>query len=233
MRRLGKVKKKASTLILMLLLIIIQAKSQDNLINEETNITELIKKAKTGKWETAKTGEGVTLSYRWLNFGNKIKTREIAVRFITEGNIQDILMNLRKKESLEQWNNSAREIKMLYDEGSTWITHTVYNIPYPLSQQDLVVKNTITKEGENVKIQINAVPDYIEPMDNVTRQGKYVGQWILKQLHDGKTEVYFSAVSFSKSSIPRFIRDPIIQYKLHQSFIKLKDLPTPAHVAKL
>jgi len=198
--------------------------AQHKLLNANSDINNLIEKAKCSKWESAKKGEGVDISYRWLSFGDTLKTREIASSFVADGNVADVLMNLRSQEAMKQWNNGVRDLNLLRDEDSTWITHIVYDIPYPLSQQDLVIKNTIVKKDDFTIIQVNALPEFIEPINDVNRQRFYVGQWKLQPMQEGKTEVSFSAVSFSKSKIPRFIRDPIIQYKLLNSFIKLKEL---------
>jgi glutamine amidotransferase PdxT len=68
------------------------------------------------------------------------------------------------------------------------------------------------------------LPGYIEPLKNVTRQQLYFGKWELIAHNNTTTEVKFSALSVSKSGIPRFIRDPIIQRKLLNSFSSLKEL---------
>ena len=68
-----------------------------------------------------------------------------------------------------------------------------------------------------------ALPGYIAPLENVNRQQLYYGMWELSPAGNGHTEVTFSAVSFSKSAIPRFIRDPLIFGRLFNSFLKLKE----------
>jgi hypothetical protein len=118
----------------------------------------------------------------------------------------------------------VRSINVFQQDGSSWITHTVYDIPYPLSQQDLVVKNVMIRDKQRIIILLSAIPDYIEPLKNVNRQQLYFGKWDLKILDNSCTEVKFSVLSFSKSRVPRFMRDPIIQNKLFNSFVSLKEL---------
>lgn len=66
---------------------------------------------------------------------------------------------------------------MFQQDASTWITHTVYDIPYPISQQDLIVKNEMIRENEKVIILLSAIPDIIKPIKYVNRQQLYFGNW--------------------------------------------------------
>lgn len=191
---------------------------------KQTNFEYLLAKAKCSSWQVVKDGEGVDISTRWLNFGDTLETREIATRFKVDATVMEVLNNLRSQTALKQWNSSVREVQVISSTDSTWVTHIVYDIPYPLSQQDLVTMNTIVDQCDNVVIDVNAKPDLVKMRNNTYRQRSYFGQWQITALGNGITEVRFSAISFSKSNIPRFIRDPIVQSKLLSSFIKLKEI---------
>jgi hypothetical protein len=174
-------------------------------------------------WEKVRDEKGVKIRTRWLLFGDTVKTREISLSFITDADTKDILVNLMQPEKVMKWNEGVRSFQLLKNEGSTWITHTVYDIPYPLSQQDLVVRNVMLQEGKRTVILVTALPGYISLLENINRQQLYFGKWELSPSGNGFTEVKFSAVSFSKSGIPRFIRDPIVFNRLFNSFLKLKE----------
>jgi hypothetical protein len=195
-------------------------------------VTEL---ATVSRWETMKQDKGVTLSSRWLSFGDSLRTREIALHFRVDADMERVLDYLTDPEKMNDWNDGVRSLELLEHKGTTWITHTVYDIPYPFAQQDLVVKNTMKQEKQKIIILLSALPGYIQPLKNVTRQQLYFGKWELTTADHTTTEVKFSALSFSRSGIPRFIRDPVIQNKLFQSFSRLKELSSgkPAAVAEL
>ncbi len=122
-----------------------------------------------------------------------------------------------------EWNEGLRSMKLLKQDGSVWITHTLYDIPYPFSQQDLVVKNIIVPDKQKVTILLSSLPEFIKPIKNTTRQKFYFGKWELTPVNNETTEVRFSVLSFSESRIPRLIRDPIIHNKLFHSFLNLKE----------
>lgn len=191
---------------------------------KKINIDYLVSQAECGKWKVVKKGEGVAISTRWLNFGDSLKTREVVMYFKVDATTSDVLYSLQNTSILKQWNNSVRKLKVFNRTDSTWVTHMVYDIPYPFAQQDLVTKNTIIEHEKNIIIDVNAEPELVQLIKDVNRQRYYFGQWQIKALQDEKTEVRFSVISFSKSNIPRFIRDPIVQSKLLSSFIKLKEL---------
>ena len=222
MKQTGKIKQ--SMLFFMLLMCAFHIIDAQNTLSKKLSIDYLIAQASCSEWQLVKEGDGVNIHTRWLNFGDSIKTREIAIRFITVASVNDVLYNLRSKLALKQWNNNVRELQVLNSTDSTWVTHMVFDIPYPLSQQDLVTKNTIVEHSENLVIDVQAQPELVEIRDNIIRQQYYYGQWLIKVLDSNRIEVRFSAISFSKSNIPRFIRDPIVQSKLLSSFIKLKEL---------
>jgi len=187
------------------------------------DIRKVIEMASCRSWEIIKEGDGIVLKSRWLYFGDSLKTREISSSFTVHSNIQNVLDNLKSPQKMLEWNEGLRSIKLLKQDSSAWITHTIYEIPHPFSQQDLVVKNVIVTDNQKLTILFSSLPEYIKPIKNTTRQRFYFGMWELVPINNKSTEVRFSALSFSDSRIPRIIRDPIIQRKLFNSFLKLKN----------
>ncbi len=185
---------------------------------------QLSDKAWCGKWKIERQGEGVTLSSRWLEFGDALKTRELLLSFVVSSDMDYVCRNLKCPAQLRAWNDGVRELNLLESGDSVWITHIVYAVPPPFLQQDLVIKNIMRKENHRVTITMHALPDYIPPLKNVNRQKHYFGRMELKARENRNIAVRFSVISLSKSKIPRFIRDPIIQHKLYTSFVKLKEI---------
>ena len=79
----------------------------------------------------------------------------------------------RNPEKILAWKDGVKTVNLLKKEGLNWIIHTVYDIPYPLSGQDIVVQKLMIYENTNIIILLFALPDYIEPIKNVTRQRLY------------------------------------------------------------
>jgi hypothetical protein len=218
---------KATTAAFLFMILILNGTrtlAQSEYWNTIADIRQVTAMASCKSWEILKQDGDVTLRSRWLTFGDSLKTREISSYFMVDADIQSVLVYLMHPEKILAWNEGIKSMKLLKHEKYIWITHSLYDIPYPFSQQYLVVKNILVKENQKVIILLSALPDYIVPLSNVNRQRLYFGKWELNPLDSRTTEVSFSAISFSNSSIPRVIRDPIIQKKLFNSFTMLKEL---------
>jgi hypothetical protein len=192
-------------------------------LKNSKKISQIIALASCGPWETIRQDQGVDLKSRWLYFGDTLKSREISSRFVVNAAMPDVLANLTHPERFRDWNDGVRSVSIVKRNDTSWVTHIVYDIPQPFSQQDLVIMHEMTTELRSIIIHMYAVPDAVPPLKNVTRQRFYFGQWEIRAINNTHTEVKFSAISFSQTNIPRFIRDPILQNKLMRSFIRLKE----------
>lgn len=184
--------------------------------------------AQTGKqlsvWKTAKKNNGIIIQYRWVNIGDTLKTREIRSLFTIKATHDEIINNLNDHSRLTKWNSGIKICKVYGKTEKEWITYTMYNIPRPLKQQDLVTRYSVTEADGKVTIDMKAVPEYVKHIKGVQRQENYKGKWRLYPTRYGKTLVEFSSVSFSKPMLPRFIQDPILQHMFVKSFAKLREL---------
>jgi hypothetical protein len=109
--------------------------------SEMTDIRQVTQLASVTRWEIIKQHNGVTLSSRWLTFGDSLQTREIELHFMVEAAIDRVLVHLTDPEKMKAWNDGVKSLELLDRKDKTWITHTVYDIPYPFAQQDLVVRS--------------------------------------------------------------------------------------------
>ena len=212
-------------ILIILHISIFELNAQISEIGKVRRLDNLIELAKCSKWDVAKVKDGIELSYRWLNFGDTLKIRQMSSSFTTSSGIDAIINNLKKQNSLKVWNKNLGEIRVLESCDTSWVTHIVYDIPFPFPQQDLIVMHNVSKsETGSVVISMSAIPDYIKPLKNINRQQHYLGSWTICPISEGRTEIVFSAVSMANSRIPRFLKDPVVQYKMFNSFLKLKEL---------
>ncbi len=215
--------KKMKYLLLGLLLTIQLNNAQTSLLDTVLNINQFESITTPESWKAYKSKKGVSLKYRWMQVDEKSKTRQLSLSFKSTKKVSELLNLIKHPDLAPKWNNSIRNQYLFDDLDSIWISHTVFAIPYPLNQQDLVVKNKVIKKKNEVVVDTYSVPNHIEELDDTKRQQFYVSQWRFVDQDNGETEVEFSLVSMSKSAIPRFIRDPIVLNRIINSFIELKD----------
>lgn len=197
--------------------------AQTSTVESINSFDEFIEFSKKSKWKQARERQGVSIYYRNLNLFNEIKTRQIAARFkLKSSSIDSIVAQIKQPNKIESWNEAVREVKLLQNNDLDWISHTVYEIPFPFTQQDLVAHYFLEKKNDKLIISSKSLPDYIDAKDGFRREGVSFSQWKLIPLENGELFVEYSALTLSNTRIPAFIKDPIIQQKLLNSFIKFK-----------
>ncbi len=177
----------------------------------------------TSNWQTARETEQLKLQYRWID---SIDTREVRILFSVKANHNQIINCIRNPRLAKQWAVGVKDYRVYDMSPDKWIAYSLYKIPKPFADQDLITRYEIVNESSEVKITITALSDYLERISGVNRQQNYSGKWILKETQNGITQIQFYSISYTKPLVPRFMQDPITQRVLIRSFeefIKLSE----------
>ena len=211
-------------LFILLSGVTITLKAQIHVLDTVCNIKQVTNPAKKSPWETVKQDEGVVIKYRWLKINKSIKTREMLAQFSVVTPKDSIFNFLKQPEKHKIWNKGVKSFKILKNDSLNWVSHSIYNIPFPISQQDLVAKNIRIDSNNQTIINITSQPNFIPSLEDIDRVKHYIGQWVIKPISESSDtiNISFSAITLSKSYIPRFIKDPIVQNNLLKSFKALK-----------
>lgn len=189
----------------------------------DLNLDEIEQLATTEKWSKEKGNDEISIKYLWLNFGDTLKSRIIHLSFQTHLQRQLVLPLLRHAEQVKNWDENVRVLKNYAHEKNSWISHTIYDIPFPLTQQDVLVKNCIIEKANATELLITPIPHFRPELQDCKRQTDYYARWKLQSTANG-TQVTYEALSLSDTNIPRFLKDPIIREKLSKSMLQLKQL---------
>lgn len=225
--------KNKKNIILLICLIVFQIQAQQKLMDSIKSMDHFLELANKSNWKTYKEKKDVSLKYRWLELNDTIKTRQICVSFKSGKKLNELIELVKNPSLITQWNSSIRKQQLFDNSQTSWVSHAVFDIPYPFKQQDLVLNNTISINNNRASIQSNSIPHFIQKLDAVKRQQFYVSRWDFVLGDSDVIDVEFSAISLTKSLIPRFIRDPIILNKLLNSFIDLKQYKKTTYLVKV
>jgi hypothetical protein len=101
------------TLALLLALTICRTEclSQQETWSSFQDIRQLTELATDTNREIIKYDKGVTLSSRWLTFGDSISTRELSLHFVVDTDIERVLINIIYPEKIMEWND---EVGLVY-----------------------------------------------------------------------------------------------------------------------
>lgn len=183
-------------------------------------------------WETARKSETVELQYRWIRVGDTLKTRELRALFNISAPVAEIVKSLNTESDFQNWSEGVERCQKIDQSGNGWIMYSLFDIPRPFKQQDLVTKYTVEQIGNQTIIKIEVLPEYLPQVKGVERMNNYSGYWLLEDIGFNQTMVKFHSTSFTKPVFPRFIQDPVLQRMLINSFETLIKLSENEPIAK-
>lgn len=171
--------------------------------------------------------EGIELYEQWINSHDNQELRQLIMEFSIAGNIETAIGLIGDEKLAEEWMSSIKTFQVLAKESpDCWYTYILYDIPWPLKKQDLVVRNTLSRgpDGKSAWIEMEAVAAYLPDKKGVSRIKHMKGRWYLTSEEDNMTRIQYSVFSVQRSKFPKWLTDPIIQQNLVKSMKDFKGL---------
>ena len=178
-----------------------------------------------GQWETTKNSEGVQTYVRWIENTEGIKTRERKGEMFINCTVEDAISIITNARSTEHWMKNVKEsfdIKRI--NSFEWYTYTLFNIPWPFENRDLVSSNIIKTNIEKDSANINIISreDYIPSKSGIKRLTDYTANWGIVRISEEKVRVTFTAITNTPPMFPRWIQDPVLEHIFHNNLVNLK-----------
>ena len=143
-------------------------------------------------WERAAEKDDFVISKRDVYFNNT-ETRQTSIEGMFDAPVQyfEELMTGTSRiwECLKQ-TESIRDFDISPDRRN-WCSHIIYEMPWPVKKQDLVVSCHIQPENDLAGFTVvsTGVPDMLPTLHRVNRLEAYRGEWIFAPVNDGSTRV--------------------------------------------
>ena len=178
-----------------------------------------------GQWETTKNSEGVQTYVRWIEIAEGIRTRERKGEMVIDCTVEDATSIITNARSTEHWMKNVKEsfdIKRM--NSFEWYTYTLFNIPWPFENRDLVSSNIIKTNIEKDSANINIISreDYIPSKSGIKRLTDYTANWGIVRISEEKVRVTFTAITNTPPMFPRWIQDPVLEHIFHNNLVNLK-----------
>jgi len=177
-------------------------------------------------WKTAKKSKDIKISYRFVEVGDTLKTRQMRITFLVDAEPERIIELLKEPKNGEKWFSGTEKFQLLEDNENTWTTYNLYKNIWPFEQNDIITDYSLIRSDSSITLLMSGNPDFSPHLENIKRLENYEGRWIFKRLENGQTRVEFYTIAFTKPIMPRFIQDPIIQKIFIDSINKLRNLAT-------
>lgn len=175
-------------------------------------------------WKLSKESDQIEISYRYLNISDTLKTREMRISFYVDASPNSLIPMFKDAGKMKAWSARTKSCEIIQSDSNTWTTYSLLSIPWPFQKKDLVTEYHLINADSSIKILMKGIPDHVPYFEDISRIEKYEGEWSFIPLKNGKTKVELTTIYFSKSNIPKYIKDPIIQSVFIDSINNLKEL---------
>jgi hypothetical protein len=164
--------------------------------------------------------EKITLYERWTNFPeSKVLSRQIKGEFIVSGTLEKIFLAITDEGRVKEWQKNIIEYKHIHGNDSMWHTYSLYEIPWPLTNQDYFLQFFLTEKTEN-RIILTFKPstnEKIAPLRTGVDRKPTIGSWTIEKMSGGKIKVTYIATS-KPVGYPRLVTDRIVRNNFMNTF---------------
>jgi len=182
---------------------------------------------KSANFTLVRRDENISIYTRWIPATETRLTRQIKAEFIIDSPADKIVSVLRDEKSYLLWMKSTKSyyrLKTVND--NQWFAYIQFSIPWPLNNQDCILKYEVHESLEALRTEIYLVgePDFLKTYEGVERISHMEGSWIITQIDSGKSRVEYYMYSKQAPKFPTWITDPLIQKNLLKTMNALRDL---------
>lgn len=105
-------------------------------------------------------------------------------------------------------------------------TYTVNEAPWPVSDRDAIVLNTVRQEIPKgpVKIDILGVPDYVPEKKGLVRVKMIRGYWLFTPLGEGLTEVVYQIHNDPGGDLPSWLVNTVVVSQPYNTMLNMRKL---------
>jgi hypothetical protein len=162
--------------------------------------------------------DGTTTIYeRWITFPNSnppVEAREVKGEFFFNNSMFAGVNLIQDEKKIQEWQKHVSEFKV-YPQRDTmsWMEYSYHDIPWPVSDQDHLLKYTILEvvPGKSVFIAFESREnETLAPVRKGVTRMELSGSWKWEQISPGKTKVTYRILS-KPIGIPKWLTDPIIR----------------------
>ena len=178
----------------------------------------------TGNFVLVKEEHGIALYERWYNVKPDQQAREIKATFRVKAEADDAAGLIKDESRGKQWNKKTAEYKVVPENENIWLAYILYDLPWPVSNQDCVLRYSRDFAGDSVVIKFKETdhPDF--PVNKrVQRIPAISGKWVFNEDVSGISVEYYITTTPS-STLPSWITDPVIRSNLIETLQAFRSL---------
>lgn len=181
------------------------------------------KTADTTGFVLVKSSGGVELYERWYDIQPDVPARELKAVFKAKADVNAVSALIRDEAQGLRWNKNSSIYKVIREDPQ-WICYIQYNLPWPVNNQDCVLRYTTRREGNTTIIGFKSIEHRLFPArPEVMRIPDVEGKWMLTAKDGGLHVTYYITTTPSKK-FPGWVTDPIVRNNLLDTMIEFRTL---------
>lgn len=185
--------------------------------------------AKTSKTDSArfvlvKEDDGIALYERWYAVRDGLQAREVKATFTVNAGSEAALALLKDESKGRDWNRNIEEYKVLPGDNNYWFSYIQYDLPWPVSNQDCVLKYNHYYSANGIEVIFHNIHHPEFPVKKrIQRIPEISGKWIFRESEQGLVVEYYITTTPS-DTLPTWLTDPIIRNNLIQNLLDFKNI---------
>ena len=172
-------------------------------------------------WDLAKEGDGIKVYTKKIE-GSDFKAYRAVM--LVKSKIPTLVKLIKDIPAYPLWIDTCEKGVLLKELGENeCIVYTLNHAPWPVSNRDAVVLNTVSYDSkeESTTIKIQGKHSYIPITNGIIRVKKIKGFWKFVPQKNGFTEVIYQVHSEPGGNIPSWLLNQIV---VSQPFNTLKNM---------
>lgn len=168
-------------------------------------------------WTLLRNDDGIALYERWISAEGFPVCRQMGIEFMLRGDLEAVTRVVTDDAMAADWMTAIKSYQILnHVNDSCWYTYTLYDIPWPLKKQEVIIQNTLFEEPDSKSISITMIANaqYIPENRGISRISHMMARWTFTEASKGYVQVQYTMFSGQHSPFPRWLTDPIIQGNL-------------------
>lgn len=174
-------------------------------------------------WELKKNEKGIAVYSR--NLTNETY-KQIKVICELPGTTDNLIKTIRDVAHYKDWAYLNRKTELLKKKtDNNFIYHTETDMPWPLTDRDMVIETTILPDKENdlLRIEVKSIPDYVPQKVNLVRIQYSLAVWEVKPLPNNKLKVEYTLSVDPGGSVPAWLVNATVATGPYNTFVKLRE----------
>lgn len=179
--------------------------------------------AQDNDWQRYKAEDGVRVEYR-RKTGNLL---EIKAQTDVKSEIGAFIHLLEDTGNIDKWVPNADKAELIsHPDAETYIVHTYFNAPWPVSDRDMVTRSvwTFNNESGELTLAVQDAGDQYPEVEGYIRMQQVQAVWTLTPQPNGKLLISYQGQADPAGSLPNFIADTMALKSLFKTFKALPEV---------